>query len=181
MRLFFKKTLIWHQAYQNFSHGIHDEYVIIGNNDKSHDNSDTPETKMKVSEIISRLSVPPYLHSAVELHSKYWDKQLLQLCEKIYRLLMRIHVSFTDIYFLYLNLTNPWHTQRNTGKNNCVRKYICRLWDVGGRGRDPRKQNDFGTTVKKRQKQKISWALDVGVCYSITGTRIPYYITLITI
>jgi len=26
--------------------------------------------------------------------------------------------------------------------------------DVGGRGRDPRKQKDFCTTVKKRQKQK---------------------------
>ena len=46
--------------------------------------------------------------------------------------------------------------------------------DVGGWGRDRRKQKDFRTTVKKRQKQKISWALlDVGVCYSFTGTRFP--------
>jgi len=53
--------------------------------------------------------------------------------------------------------------------------------DVGGWGRDPRKQTDFCTTVKKRPKQKISWVLDVGVCYSITGTRFPYYISLSTI
>jgi len=52
--------------------------------------------------------------------------------------------------------------------------------DVGGWGRDPRKQKDFRTTVKKRPKQKISLASDVGVCYSITGTRVPYYISLST-
>jgi len=54
-------------------------------------------------------------------------------------------------------------------------------WDVGGWGRDPRKQKDFCTTVKKRQKQKISWALDVGVCYIMSGTRFPYYISFSTI
>jgi len=53
--------------------------------------------------------------------------------------------------------------------------------DVGGWGRDPRKQQDFCTTAKKRQKQQISWALDVGVCYNITGTRFPCYISLSTI
>ena len=61
--------------------------------------------------------------------------------------------------------------------------YAC-PWrrDVGGWGRDPGKQKDLCTTVKKRQKQKISWALDVGVCYIIiTGTRFPYCISLSTI
>ena len=53
--------------------------------------------------------------------------------------------------------------------------------DVGGWGRDPRKQKDLCTTVKKRPKQKISWALEVGVCYKITGTRFPYYISSSTI
>jgi len=55
------------------------------------------------------------------------------------------------------------------------------LRDMGGGGRDPREQKDFCTTVTKRQKQKISWASDVGVCYSITGTRFLYYISLSTI
>ena len=36
-------------------------------------------------------------------------------------------------------------------------------------------------TDKKRPTQKISWALDVGVCYSITDTRFPCYISLSTI
>jgi len=61
---------------------------------------------------------------------------------------------------------------------SCVSCVSCR--DVGGWGRDPRKQQDFCTTVKKRQEQKIPWALDVGVCYSFTGTRFPCYISLST-
>jgi len=61
---------------------------------------------------------------------------------------------------------------------------ICWCWD--GWGRDPRKQKDFCTTkqhkkksnaVTKRRKQKISWELDVGVCYSITATRFLCYIS----
>ena len=47
---------------------------------------------------------------------------------------------------------------------------------MGGWGRDPRKQKDSCTTVKKRPKQKISRALALGVCYSITDTRFPYHI-----
>ena len=41
-------------------------------------------------------------------------------------------------------------------------------------------KNDFCTTVKKRPKHKIFRALDVGVCYSFTGTRFPCYMSLST-
>jgi len=53
--------------------------------------------------------------------------------------------------------------------------------DLGGGGRDPKKQKESCTTISKRQKQKISSVQDVGVCYIITGTRFPYYISLSTI
>jgi len=51
------------------------------------------------------------------------------------------------------------------------------IWDVEGGGREPRKQKDFCTTLKKRQTPKIPCPSDAGICYSITGTRFPYYIT----
>jgi len=53
--------------------------------------------------------------------------------------------------------------------------------DVGGGGRDPKNQKESCTPILKRQKQKLSSAQDVGACYSITGTRFPYYISLSTI
>jgi len=53
-------------------------------------------------------------------------------------------------------------------------------WTLGAGGRDPSKQKDFCTTVKKL-RQIFFLASDVGVCYSITGTRFPYYISLGTI
>jgi len=56
-------------------------------------------------------------------------------------------------------------------------------WDVRGGGRDPRKQQEFCTTVKLTQTKTKKCALDLGVYFMITasGTRFPYYILLSTI
>jgi len=63
-------------------------------------------------------------------------------------------------------------------------RVLSHIWmsrDVGDGGRDPQKQQMLCTTLKKRQKQKISWAVDEGVYYSMTGTSFPYSILLCTI
>ena len=95
----------------------------------------------------------------------------------------KIHV-FVAIDCAFANSTQ----YTRTGVYECspqhcfyIHMYIHTYWDVGTRDRDPRKPKKNCTTVRKCQKQEISWASDVSVCFSITGTRFQYYISLSTI
>ena len=56
---------------------------------------------------------------------------------------------------------------------------VCVCEEAWGAGVETLKKNC--TTLKKSQKQKFSLAVNVGICYRITGTRFKYYISLSTL
>ena len=55
------------------------------------------------------------------------------------------------------------------------------LIEMGGAGVETQEKKKIVVPLSKNDKKKISWASEVGVCFRITGTRFPYYISLSTI
>jgi len=54
------------------------------------------------------------------------------------------------------------------------------ILETWGAGVETQENKKIFMSLSKKDKKKISWALDVGVFYIITGTRFPYYMSLST-
>jgi len=53
--------------------------------------------------------------------------------------------------------------------------------ETWGAGVETHENKKIFVPLSRKDKKQISWALDVAVCYIITFTRFPYYISLSTI